>query len=221
MDPAYLKTARGFDRLAASYDGLARLVYGSQLQKAQCHFLSGFAECRSILVLGGGTGWILPLLLEAAPLATVTYVELSPKMMLKSQALIRATAKKWERVNWHLGTLEALPLEPAFDGVVTHFFLDLFQGDPLTELLQNIQTRCRPASKWSCVDFQRAKSWPMSWVSSGLIRSMYWFFRWTTGIQAKRICPYASLIAALGWTVEREAEFAKGMVLASFLQMNP
>jgi tRNA (cmo5U34)-methyltransferase len=56
-----VRVARGFDRLAPFYDSLARLIIGKGIKQSQLHFLNHLrGQNQGVLVLGGGTGWILP-----------------------------------------------------------------------------------------------------------------------------------------------------------------
>jgi tRNA (cmo5U34)-methyltransferase len=55
-----VRVARGFDRLAPFYDSLARLIIGKGIKQSQLHFLNHLRDKTKLLVLGGGTGWILP-----------------------------------------------------------------------------------------------------------------------------------------------------------------
>ena len=65
----------GFDRVAWFYDGLALLVFGSAQRAAQRAALRGLTLGRPhVLILGGGTGWVLGEVLRRVPAATVLYL---------------------------------------------------------------------------------------------------------------------------------------------------
>ncbi|MEZ4686196.1 MAG: hypothetical protein R3B47_09055 [Bacteroidia bacterium] len=61
-----------FNRLAPVYDFLASLVFGNRIRQAQRWLLDFIPEGSSILILGGGTGWILEELAEKAHIQPCT-----------------------------------------------------------------------------------------------------------------------------------------------------
>ncbi len=52
-------TMNGFNRIAGVYDFLAKLVFGKHIRRSQEHFLKMVIQQNKVLVLGGGSGWIL------------------------------------------------------------------------------------------------------------------------------------------------------------------
>ena len=75
-----------FNLIAPVYDFLAKMVFGSHLKKAQTIFLNQIKEGDRVLVVGGGTGWILEELNQLNKPIKVVYVEPSTKMMSLSKA---------------------------------------------------------------------------------------------------------------------------------------
>ncbi|WP_141765680.1 class I SAM-dependent methyltransferase, partial [Hymenobacter coccineus] len=79
-----------FDRIAWCYDALAGLVFGGSLRAAQRAALDGLpAGAPRVLILGGGTGWVLGEVLRRRPGATVLYLEASGPMLARATARLR------------------------------------------------------------------------------------------------------------------------------------
>src|SRR5687767_498288 len=74
-----------FNFIAPVYDALAQLVYGKAQRRAQAHFLSMIPAGSSVLILGGGSGWILPELLRQSRPARVLFLEPSAQMMQRAK----------------------------------------------------------------------------------------------------------------------------------------
>ena len=78
--------AANYNNSAWFYDLLARLVYGKALINAQVYLLEHIPENARVLIVGGGTGWILEELVRIHPSGlTITYVEIAPAMMALSK----------------------------------------------------------------------------------------------------------------------------------------
>jgi ubiquinone/menaquinone biosynthesis C-methylase UbiE len=76
----------GFDSIAGIYDVLAKLVFGQSIQRAQTHFLPNARNCTSILVLGGGTGWLLRHIRQVNAAAHIVYVDASSAKLAHGKA---------------------------------------------------------------------------------------------------------------------------------------
>ena len=72
-----------FNRIAFLYDFLVQLVFGNCVRRAQLEFL-GSLPGGTILIIGGGTGWIAEPLLRR-PGITIHYLEASDKMLERSR----------------------------------------------------------------------------------------------------------------------------------------
>src|SRR4051812_25234860 len=102
-----------FNGLAFVYDGLAKLVFGKSIQDAQRCFLNQLSDKRNILILGGGTGWILEEVILKNSACDIWYVEASSKMIELSQ---RKLPKDYaSRVHFIHGTEQSLPNQIQFD----------------------------------------------------------------------------------------------------------
>ncbi|RZL39782.1 MAG: methyltransferase domain-containing protein [Pedobacter sp.] len=75
-----------YDKIANYYDSLSRLVFGKSQLNAQINQLKNIKKNSSILIVGGGTGWILEEIGKRHPSGLkITYVEISAKMLALSK----------------------------------------------------------------------------------------------------------------------------------------
>lgn len=216
MDHARLnKTRRGFDRLAKIYDRLAKVVFGKSLVKGQVHFMHEITDCQNVLILGGGTGYLLEQALKANSTGEFWYVELSEKMVTLSQERIQKNLPEaMSRINWISGSIEDLPSEVRADAVCTMFFLDLFEGERLRTEVERIDSHLSSNARWLLCDFQIADRIPMRWFSRVLIWVMYRFFRWICAIPAGRLGQFSPEIERIGFQVKDSVTYFGGMVLS-------
>ncbi|MDF7810372.1 class I SAM-dependent methyltransferase [Hymenobacter sp. YC55] len=204
----------GFDRVAAFYDPLSRLVYGRTLLHAQQHALVvGLPPgAPHLLVIGGGTGAVLLEILRLRPQATVVFLEASSQMLTKAQALLHSqhpTAAP--QVEFQLGTENDLTGQAVFDGIITFFFLDLFEPQRLRQVVTQLNAVRRPMAPWLFADFAP----PQTWWQRGLLSVMYRFFRLTTGISGRDMPPIQAELARLGLRADKQKQFFQGMVAAA------
>ncbi|TGE25434.1 class I SAM-dependent methyltransferase [Hymenobacter aquaticus] len=200
----------GFDRVAAFYDPLARLVFGDALRRAQQWALQALPAGRPrVLIIGGGTGWVLGEVLQRQPEARVLYLEASAVMLAKSrETLLRQHPQRAGQVEFRLGTEQALQATESFDAIITFFFLDLFAPERLRAILSRLNQARRPAAPWLVADFRPAR--PL-W-QRGLLAAMYGFFRLTTGISGRQMPDLGRELAAFGLRRQQQQLFFRGMV---------
>ena len=204
----------GFDRVAAFYDPLSRLVYGQALLRAQQHALAAGLPpgAPHLLVVGGGTGTVLLEILRLRPQTTIVYLEASPLMLSKARTLLhRQHPTAVQQVEFRLGTEKALTGQQVFDGLVTFFFLDLFDPRRLRQVITQLHAVRRPAAPWLLADFAP----PQTWWQRGLLSIMYRFFCFTTGISGREMPPILAELARLGLRAGKQKRFFGGMVEAS------
>ena len=74
--------AANYNNAAWFYDSLSRVVYGKALIDAQVYLLQYIQPNSTILIVGGGTGWILEEVARIHPTGLqITYVEAYAQMM--------------------------------------------------------------------------------------------------------------------------------------------
>lgn len=173
----------GFDTIASYYDWLAKIVYGRSIRKAQEHFLNRIKPGSRILILGGGTGEILPVLFQLNPTCEVYFIDASKAM------IDRARRQKFDgMVNFIHGTEQDVP-ELIFDCVITNFFLDLFPEQKLQTVVGRIVTTMHTESQWIVTDFVNDSPW-----HGAMLQVMYWFFNITAKVEATRLPDWREIL---------------------------
>jgi len=176
-----LKPANDFDRIATYYDHLAGLVFGKSILESQLCHLSMVAPGSRILILGGGTGQILPYLLAKDPVG-ITYLE--PSIRMSEKAMSRVPSG--EPVDFVRGSFEDLPDDEVYDALITPFVLDLFTTSELSECMNKLSSVLSPQGRWFFSDFQICDP-PKRYWQAPFIHLMYRFFRLACNIRANRL----------------------------------
>ncbi len=199
----------GFDRVAAFYDPLARLVFGSSLQRAQLWLLPFIPDDATILIIGGGSGWLLQQVLIQTSPKHILYVEASEKMLQKARQQTSAPSI----VTFRHGTEASLQPDEQFDVIITPFILDLYPEPRLTQLMHRLHAALRPKGLWLFADFWPAEQKPPMWQKL-LAKSMYLFFGLLSNVQARHLPNYSLYFDDLGLQEKDSASFYGGFVQA-------
>jgi len=171
-----------YDRLAPFYDFVSHAVYGQALVKAQRSLLSFVKEGQNILIVGGGTGWILEELekLNKKNIA-VTYLEASDKMV--------DLARK-KKVSFPVDFLCAYAEDVAhttqYDVLMTPFFFDNFTEEKAVSLLENLDGSLKNGGSFLYVDF-RITEQTSTFFNRTLLKTMYVFFKIFTHIETDKL----------------------------------
>lgn len=187
---------KGFDSVASYYDRLAKLVYGETIVNAQIFFLHTITPRAKILILGGGSGEILPVLFKINPDCEIYFIEASQKMIM--------LAKRHENlgvVHFIYGTEQNIP-KLTFDCVLTGFYLDLFTDATLRKVVSHIGKSLGPNAKWIATDFIAGKLWQRV-----VVKLMYTFFKIVTTIETRALPDWQRALEQQGLTRLNSAAF--------------
>ncbi len=201
-----MSTLDGFDAISPVYDGLARMVFGRSIRNAQLNYLEEIREARCILIIGGGSGWLLEEVLKINKNGTVWFVEASSRMI----ALARKKCKgsEGQRVRYVHGTEASLPSEPTFDAAITNFFFDLFPEERLQTVLGLLKISLTPNAILLATDFVKTdRRWQRLMLSV-----MYFFFRVTAGIEARQLPLWEMQLKAGGFRQVKAASFYRRFI---------
>lgn len=210
--------------LARYYDLLASLAFGGSLRRAQraalAAGLAGLPAAPSprVLVLGGGTGWLLRPLWRQCPTAQVLYLEVAPPMLARTAwHLRRSPPPPGAAIELRQGSEMALKPGEQFDAIVTFFVLDSFLPEALPGALARLDAARRPGAPWLVAEFRPAAG---GW-RRGLLDTMYWFFGWAVGLQARQLPPWPAELTARGLQLGWEQYFFGKAVAAQVWRTAP
>jgi len=208
--------SQGFDWIAPYYDSLARLVFGKTIRRSQLVYLDKIASTANVLILGGGTGWILDELFRVNPTCRVWYVEASKNMLDKARA--RAQGLSVSQVSFIHGTERNLNQITSirFDAVIANFYFDVFTTTSLGSVLKDITNVINTNSKLLVSEFVE-----ITRRHRLLLFAMYRFFRWTCSIEATELPDWEGELRRNGFTVRDSKAFYDGFIKSSLYVFHP
>ena len=166
-----------YDKIARYYDFLSRLMFFKSQVNAQINQLKYIRPNASILIVGGGTGWILEELAKVYPQGLkITYLEISEKMILIS----KKRDIKNNEVEFICSAVEAFNFNKQYDVVLTPFLFDNFADLQVGRIFNQLNNQLKLGGRWLMVDFSLDEK-AGRWWRKLLLRTMYTFFK-TIGI---------------------------------------
>lgn len=202
-----------YDNIATLYDPLSRLVFGKAQVKVQLDLLPAIKANSRILIVGGGTGWILEALADLHyESLTITYIEISAKMLkiAKSRYCGQHKVRFIEQA-----IEEYTPTNESYDVVITCFLFDNFLRPKAEIVFHHLSTLLTAGGLWLYADFYLDTTRKNRW-KKGLLYLMYKFFRYVCQVEASNLVDmtpyfqrdrYQVLFSSL-----RYAGFIKGIV---------
>jgi len=172
-----------YDRIAPYYDTLSRLVFFKAQVKAQINQLSFIPANSNVLIIGGGTGWVLEEIAKIHPQGlNITYVEISEKMLVLSKK--RKTGEN--EVTYIHAPAEEFKTTKNYEIILTAFLFDNFAADRIQYVFTELNNMLKPGGTWLFCDFYysevRGKKW--QWY---LLKTMYLFFNKISNVEAKAL----------------------------------
>ncbi|MCZ4245289.1 class I SAM-dependent methyltransferase [Pedobacter punctiformis] len=162
-----------YDKIANHYDQLSRLVFFKSQLNAQIDQLKHLKKDNLILIVGGGTGWILE---EITKIYTeglhIVYVEISEKMI----ALSKKKNIKGNQVDFIHTGIEDFQSADKFDVILTPFLFDNFIESRATLVFEKLNSLLKVEGLWFLVDFTVGDG-NGRWWKSALLKLMYSFFK--------------------------------------------
>ncbi|GAB3957635.1 hypothetical protein GCM10028805_50710 [Spirosoma harenae] len=203
-------SGENFDGIAPFYDALAWVVFGQKLQRAQLVWLDRISANVSILIVGGGTGWLLEQVLSRCRPKRVVYLETSSQMIAQASKRLlnqRITGS----VDFRRGDWGTLMPDEHFDVILTPFVLDLYEEETLTTaFIPPLRNALKENGLWIITDFVQTNSWRQKAVLWVMIR----FFRFVSSIEAKELADWQQCMKQAGFVLKQQSQQVGGMVSA-------
>ncbi|TCD27237.1 class I SAM-dependent methyltransferase [Pedobacter psychrodurus] len=203
-----------YDKIANHYDALSRLVFFKSQVNAQINQLRYIQENSHVLIVGGGTGWILEELAKiyAAGLKIV-YVEISAKMIALSQ---KRNYKNNQVEFVNLG-IEDFKTDLLFDVILTPFLFDNFAEQRAAKVFGQLNEYLKTDGLWFLVDFSLHKK-NGRWWKSLLLSSMYSFFKLLGIVEADKLIDMASYFLKANYLTVEERLYYGGFIKATIFK---
>jgi ubiquinone/menaquinone biosynthesis C-methylase UbiE len=162
-----------YDKIARYYDFLSRIVFFRAQVNAQVYALKHIGNHGRILIVGGGTGWILE---EIAKIhdsgLSIVYLEISSKMI----ELSRARSCGVNEVVFVNQAVEDFSATDTFDVICTPFLFDNFSQQRADLVLAKLDEMLKASGLWLFTDFN-VDGRKGKWWKKFLLKSMYSFFK--------------------------------------------
>ena len=204
-----------YDTIASNYDWLSRLIFGKALINAQLHLLAYIQDDSHVLIVGGGTGWILEELvfLEKKGL-NIDYVESSAEMMILSKK--RKCGPN--QVQFIQMPIESYVSNSSYDVIITPFLFDNFTMEKIGHVFFLLNDMLVNKGLWLYADFVYMSSASPFWQKI-LLKSMYLFFRITAKIETNKLVDMSPFFkCGFGIMSEKSfyAKFVKSIVFQKY-----
>jgi ubiquinone/menaquinone biosynthesis C-methylase UbiE len=186
-----------YDSIANYYDRIHHLFYGQSEIHAQVELLDYVRPGDRLLIVGGGTGWILDKIGSIFPSGLeITYIESSARMMELTRT------RKWgqNRIELVVSVVEEWKGKMDYDCILTGFFFDNFKEGHAARIVQQLTPYLKSGGYWLETDFyyprKRGKLW-----QAALLYSMYLSARLICGVEAKRLPDMERIFSEEGYRV--------------------
>jgi ubiquinone/menaquinone biosynthesis C-methylase UbiE len=206
-----------FDRLAPHYRWLETVGFGSVLQKARTRWIETLPRPKRVLTVGEGTGHFLRNFLCVHRDAVVDCVDSSARMLEFARLRIPDGVT---RVRFFEQDILSWTPPGCYDLVVTHFVLDCFPQKELQLIIRKLAGLATPGAYWLLADFCIPKTSFARVHAKIWLATLYWFFRTTTEIRAKRLVDPTPELRANGFVRLRRSQWRLGLVKSELWQ-NP
>ena len=197
-----------FDAVASIYDLLVRLIFGSELRRAQECFLDELKHANRILIIGGGTGRIIHSIRSRNPKAKIDYVDASFEMIRRARSKVKSSKVTFYHVYW-----ESFELQDLYDAVLCFFFLDVYSDDELMGAMSRVDQSLKSDGVLFFCDFHTGKK--QSFLFKTLIKGMYLFFRLVGALSVKKLPVFDEALKKAGFELISSKRFFYGMVLSA------
>jgi len=205
--------AKNFDKVAIFYDSIAKLIFGKTIRLAQTNMLQAIPPGSRILIVGGGTGWILEeLSIVHGTGLRITYIDSSAKMISLAKKKYAAN----NRVKFITESIKTAPLSGTYNVIITPFFFDVFTPYNALQVFEKLHRHVNENSLWLYSDFNCKQETKFS--QKALLKIMYLFFRIVCGIEAKTLPDIDSYFTKFGYKIALERKFLENFIVSRVYQ---
>lgn len=198
-----------YDKIAPYYDRMSRLVFGRAQVNAQLGLLEHIKPGSSILIAGGGTGWILEALAKKYPESLhITYIEISGAML----DISRKKNYGRNKVEFIHLAIEDFTTQQLNDTIITPFLFDNFSAERATKTFILLNNLLRKGGNWLFTDFTYNQTAPL-WQRL-LLRMMYLFFHAVSHVEASSLPDMETLFIKHSYVPASRSAWYAGFIQA-------
>ena len=199
-----------YDNIAGIYDFLSRLIFGTAIRKSQASLIRHIESGSKILIVGGGTGWILEEICKIHENElSISYIEMSVKMIERAK---KRNCKENE-VKFINCAIEDFVSDEPFHTVFTPFLFDNFREEKAGLVFNKINSLLLEGGQWLHVDFVLKASSP-AWQKV-LLKAMYLLFRLVCNIEAAKLPEMEGRFNSYHYYLVLSQPFFSGFIWAS------
>lgn len=192
-----------YDKIARHYDFLSRMVFFKAQVNAQVCQLKYISAHHQILIVGGGTGWILEEIGKVhSDGLSIVYLEISSKMIELSRTRDCGT----NQVVFVNQGIEDFRTSQEFDVICTPFLFDNFSQQRADFVLEKLDAMLKTSGLWLLADFnpdyRKGK-----WWKKLLLSSMYAFFKLLKIVEARALPDTKSYFDRSAYLKLNESDF--------------
>jgi len=166
-----------YDTIARYYDFLSRTIFQRSIINAQVYLLSHIKPNATVLIVGGGTGWILKKLPPSG--LEITYVEISENMLTLSKKRVQHN-----NIQFVHQPIEEFTSSHQYDIILTPFLFDNFSPTRAAAVFEKLHTYMKPGGDWLFADFIDN---PKQLHQQLLLKTMYLFFKVVAKVEAVKL----------------------------------
>lgn len=197
-----------YDAVAPFYDFLSRMVFFKAQLNAQIAQLVYIPKGSRVLIVGGGSGWILEEIAKIRPAGlTITYVEISGKML----DLAKKRDAGANQVTFIHAGIEEYPATGNFDVILTAFLFDNFAEPRLHKVLNKLDDLLEAKGLWLFVDFKLPQKQSYGWKHL-MLKMMYAFFSILAHVEAKQLHHMEGLFLSKNYQIINRNEYYRGFI---------
>ncbi|KQM78807.1 hypothetical protein ASE74_12650 [Pedobacter sp. Leaf216] len=200
-----------YDKIAPHYDTLSRLVFFKSQVNAQIDQLQYLPEKSNVLIVGGGTGWILEEIGKVyASGLKIVYIEISAKMIARSK---KRDYRNNEVEFINLG-IEEFENEFLYDVILTPFLFDNFVEQRAIQVFEKLNIYLKKDGLWFLVDFSLNKT-NGNWWKWLILKSMYSFFKLLGIVEANKLINMEPFFLKAQYQIMAERLYYGGFIKAT------
>ncbi|MEM9719364.1 MAG: class I SAM-dependent methyltransferase [Bacteroidota bacterium] len=197
-----------FDRIAPVYDKLALGVFGTSIREIQTDLLPLIPANAEVLIVGGGSGWIVEEIFEHGKINRLVFLEASREMLKLAVARESPPALSIEsasKIEWVFSQhFDLLPTD-RFQVIIAPFFFDLFPQKGLSNIVKQLDTHLCQGGIWIFADFTLPKG-ILRPVAKFTLWLMYSFFNWTSGLKNHALPNIPIIFEEMGYNLIQESK---------------